>query len=121
MPAYKDDQNMVPSYAIEEVINSERTVESTIQEYEVFRMNEPAASESIEILVQSDVSRIAETNPEFFSQNKGLLRTIAFALRRSFLRGWGLGNSKWRSIVLLPKESRDKNPREYTPDIADFN
>lgn len=121
MPAYKDDQNMVPPYAIEDVINSERTVECTLQEFEVFKSNEPSTAESIEILIQSDISRLAETNPDFFTQNKNLLRTMAFAIKRSFLRGWSLGNSKWRSIVLLPKENRNKNPREYTPDITDFN
>lgn len=121
MSVYKDDVNMVPSYAIDDVISSERTVETTIQEYTDFMASEPLANETIEALIQSDISRIVDINPEFFNQNKNLLRTITFTLKRSFLRGWNLGNSKWRSIVLLPKESRNKNPKEYTPDVDDFN
>lgn len=116
-----DDINMIPEWAVEQVMENERAVQVVIKKRREFEAQEPEAGEWIELLVSTDLDKIKNSFPELFSSQPKLINALKFLLWKNFLRGWVMGEAKWKSNILtLPGESSDRNPNHYIPETEDF-
>lgn len=116
-----DDINMVPEWAIQQVLEMETGVTPSVELYKLFTRKEPEAANWILGLVESDVARLKaafeplNTIPNFDT-------TLKFILKRMFLRGWQIANARWvTQDYKLPGEDVDINPMEYKPHDEDFD
>ena len=117
----KDSRNMVPQWSIQQIMEDERSVEASLKKRQEFRDCEPEAAEWVDLLIQSDLDKVSNSFPEIYSASPKLQKTIYFMLWKAVLRGWLMGEAKWKSNLLpLPGESVERNPNHYIPKSEDF-
>lgn len=118
---HKDNQDMIPEWVIQKIMEDERSVESCHIDRKNFSAIEMEAADWINMLIESDLDKIKQAFPDAFNSIPKLRKTIFFLLWKSMLRGWKMGEAKWKSNFLrLPGEVTHRDPKHYIPKREDF-
>jgi len=116
----KDNMNMIPDWVIDSIMEQETSADHTESDKKKFQDVEPLAAEWLKSFIREDVELLAATYEDIFLHVPQLPKNVYFLLWRCFLRGWSMGNAKWKGDFILPGEEGDRDPDLYRPTSEDF-